>query len=178
MDQNDTIRAQWVEAFEASELSQEEFARQHGLPARTLRSWRRRFRATRQPPPEVVREAVEQAILALTAVRDRLDAACRMAHEAAQVEARNDERAVPSCVQPTAVGDAPPGLPVPALSSAAVASAIIEPASGSLHPQAWSQSLEAAGESARSAPGREVSRRQRRSGFVADFFSEAEGQEN
>lgn len=77
MSQDNTVRAKWVAAFEASGLSQDAFEQEHGLPARTLRSWRRKFRASRQPPAGAVREVVERAIEALAAVRASLDAACQ-----------------------------------------------------------------------------------------------------
>lgn len=109
MDHNSTIK-QWVEFYESSGLTQAEFARVHGVPARTLRSWRRKFRATRQPPAVAVSEAVEQAIAALTAVRERLDAACRVAEQPSPVEGRIDDPAPSSGEQPGAVGSSSAGL--------------------------------------------------------------------
>lgn len=69
------VRAQWVAYFEASGLTQDDFTRQHGIPGRTLREWRRKFRAGRQPPAEQVKEVVDRAIEALIAIRARLNAA-------------------------------------------------------------------------------------------------------
>jgi len=72
-------RAEWVEYFERSGLTQLEFEKQHGLPGRTLRSWRRKVRAGRQPPAEAVRKVVEHALAALTAIRASLVEAERRA---------------------------------------------------------------------------------------------------
>lgn len=82
-------RAEWVEFFERSGLTQLEFEKRYGVSARTLRSWRRKFRAGRQPPAEAVTEVLEQAIEALTAIRASLVAAERQscAEEKATEEA-------------------------------------------------------------------------------------------
>jgi len=122
MDDNSTIR-QWVAFYESSGLTQSEFEKKHGIPGRTLRSWRRKFRATRQPPAVAVREAIEQAIEALTAVRDRLAAACREADVPVPMEVRTDDQATSSGGQPGAAGSSPAGL-VPHVLPGAVASTV------------------------------------------------------
>lgn len=73
MNQQDT-RAQWVDYFEASGLTQGEFQAKHGIPARTLRSWRKKYRASRQPPAEQVQEVIDLALAALVAARRGLEA--------------------------------------------------------------------------------------------------------
>ena len=112
---------QWVAFYESSGLTQEEFERVHGVPARTLRSWRRKSRASRQPPAEAVREAVEQAVAALLAVRDRLAAACRTA-PAAEAEQADSPCTLAQVPGPSASSEVMPrALPLESRPSAVVA---------------------------------------------------------
>jgi transposase-like protein len=109
MNQDDASRAQWVAALEASGLGQEEFARQHGIPARTLRAWRKKLRAARQPPADQVLEVLDRAIEALMAIRSSLDATesqaaangeADAAGQACRAERRNRDPSLPQPVQP------------------------------------------------------------------------------
>ncbi len=117
MDRKDNMEA-WVAFYENSGLTQSEFEAKHGIPGRTLRSWRQKLRGRRQPPADTVREAIGEAIAALAAVRDRLDSACQVGLDAAQVEARAGDQALPSCPQATAVDERQVDLPLPAVASA------------------------------------------------------------
>jgi transposase-like protein len=82
---DDQLRARVARGWTESGLSQPEYARQHGISERTLRAWRAKYCADRQPPGEAVREAIVDAMERLQAALDVLDRA------AAEAEAHDEQ---------------------------------------------------------------------------------------
>ena len=71
----DDARAEIARAWRSSQEPQERFAAAHGVTARTLRGWIKRWAPPQEAAPEVVREVIKSAIERLHAVLVDLDAA-------------------------------------------------------------------------------------------------------
>jgi transposase-like protein len=113
-------RAQVARGWEQSGLTQAEYARQHGISERTLRSLRRRYCPSGMPV-EAAREAISVAIGKLQAILVDLDAeaACRSAGEEPRRAASQPEMSparveplVPGAAEAAQVSDRPNGREV------------------------------------------------------------------